>query len=89
MSVFDWLIVAILVVLLVMLLHASDVLGNNPYRQIRDHEDLTGRFPSRMSFAEKVRWVNMFGISPTNPRRTPILALAIAALFVLLLWLQP
>ncbi|MFA6244637.1 MAG: hypothetical protein WC655_27080 [Candidatus Hydrogenedentales bacterium] len=87
MSFTDILIVGALVALLVALLRANGVLGRNPYQQLTAHEDLVGRLPQNMSFAERLRLVGLFGLSPNNPGRTWLLAVAVMAIFLVVLWL--
>jgi hypothetical protein len=74
--------------LLVALLNANGVLGRNPYQQLKAHENLFGRLPPNMSFAEKLRLIGLFGLSPNNPGSTWLLAVAVAVLFLVIL-LQP
>lgn len=88
MSLFDLLIIGALIAFVVALLHANNVLGNNPHQQVKAHEDLVGNFPTKMSFAEKLRLINMFGISPANPRRTWWVAAVVAAFIFALSWLR-
>ena len=81
MSITDILIVGAFVVLLIALLNANGVLGRNPYQQLKSHEDLFGRLPETMSFGEKQRLVGLFGLSPSNPGRTLLLAVAVVVFF--------
>lgn len=81
MSITDILIVGAFVVLLVALLNANRVLARNPYQQLKAHEDLVGRLPENMSFAEKLRLIRLFGLSPNNPGRMWILAAAVVVFF--------
>ena len=74
--------------LVIALVRAAEVLGRDPYQQIKQHEDLVGRFPSNMSFPQKLFMINLFGISPTNPGRILGLSVAVIALLFLMLWLQ-
>lgn len=69
MSLFDLIIGGALIAIVFALIRANDVLGNNPHQQVKALEDLVGPFPTKMSFAEKLRLNNLYGISPTNPRR--------------------
>lgn len=85
MSFTDVLIVGVLVILLVALLNANSLLGRNPYQHLKAHEDLFGRFPEHMSFAEKLKLVGLFGLSPNNPGRTWLLAVAVAIIFLVIL----
>lgn len=88
MSLFDLILVGALIAIVFALLRASDVLGNNPHQQVKALEDLVGPFSAKISFAEKLRLNNMYGISPTNPRRTRWLAVVVALFFLAMLWLQ-
>ena len=88
MSLFDLLLVGALIAIVFALLRANDVLGNNPHQQVKALEDLVGPFPTKMSFAEKLRLNNLYGISPTNPRRALWLAVVVALFFLAMLWLQ-
>jgi hypothetical protein len=83
----DILIVGVFVALLVALLNANGVLGRNPYQQLKAHEDLVGRLPENTSFAEKLRLVGLFGLSPNNLGRTWLLAVAVVAIFLVILFL--
>ena len=85
MSITDILIVCAFVVLLIALLNANRVLGRNPYQQLKAHEDLFGRLPEDMSFAEKLRLVGLFGLSPNNPGRTWLLAIVVVVFFFFVL----
>lgn len=88
MSLFDLIIVGALIAIVFALIRANDVLGNNPHQQVKALEDLVGPFPTKMSFAEKLRLNNFFGITPTNPRRARWLAVVITLFFLAMLWLQ-
>jgi len=88
MSLFDLIVCGALIAIVFALLRANDVLGNNPHQQVKALEDLTGPFPAKMSFSEKLRLNNLYGISPTNPRRTWWLAAAVVVSFLVLLSLQ-
>lgn len=88
MSLFDLLLVGALIAIVFALLRANDVLGNNPHQQVNALEDLVGQFPTKMSFAEKLRLNNLYGISPANPRRARWLAVVVAFFFFAILWLQ-
>jgi len=88
MSLFDLLLVGALIAFVFALLRANDVLGNNPHQQVKALEDLVGPFSTKMSFAEKLRLSNLYGISPTNPRRARWLAVVVALFFLAMLWLQ-
>lgn len=88
MSLFDLLLVGALIAIVFALLRANDVLGNNPHRQVKALEDLVGPFPTKMSFAEKLRLNTLYGISPTNPRRARWLVVVVALFFLAMLWLQ-
>ena len=56
-------ILGILGTLIVLLLRASYFIGRNPYLRIREAEKLSGPFPSDMSFKEKQRLLDRFGVS--------------------------
>lgn len=88
MSLFDLLLVGALIAFVFALFRANDVLGNNPHQQVKALEDLVGPFPAKMSFAEKLRLNNLYGISPTNPGRVRWLAVVVALFFLAMLWLQ-
>lgn len=88
MSLSDLLLVGALIAIVFVLLRANDVLGKNPHQQVKALEDWVGPFPTKMSFAEKLRLNNLYGISPTNPRRTWWVAGVVALFFLAMLWLQ-
>ena len=89
MSVLDVVTAAVFGVLIVLLARAAYVLGRNPRQQISEHERLAGgRLPANISLQERLRWINLSGMSPTDPRRVwTSIALAAVAL-VVLLWLR-
>jgi membrane protein implicated in regulation of membrane protease activity len=89
MSLLDVAMVAVLAVFLLLLIRAAYVLGRNPHQQIREHENLAGhRFPAHVSFAERVRLINLRGLSPTNPARIWVYIAIMGIGFVVLLWLR-
>lgn len=88
MSLFELIIVGALIAIVFALLHANDVLGSNPQQQVKALEDLTRPFPTKMSFAEKLRLNNLYGISTSSPRRARWLAVLVVLLFLFMLWLQ-
>jgi len=88
MSLTDILIFAGLILVLVVLLRSSDLLRKNPYQQLKSHEDLSGKFPQKMSAAEKIQLINLFGLSPTGPYRPWLLLAAVIVFFVLVLSLS-
>lgn len=47
MSFFDLIVVGALIAIVFALLRANDVLGNNPYQQVKALKDLTGPFPKK------------------------------------------
>lgn len=88
MSATDILIVCGLIVFVVVLLRAHAVLRKNPYQQLKSHEELAGRLPANMSTAEKLRLINLFGVSPNSPRRPWLLVLVAVALILYMAWLS-
>ena len=59
MSLLDLAAVAILAVFVVLLIRAVYTLGRNPHQQIREQENLTGRFPPDVPFAERLHRINL------------------------------
>lgn len=88
MAIFDLILLGALVALLFGLLHANDVIGSNPHRQIKALEELTGPLPARTSFAEKLRLSNLYGLSASGRRRPVWLAALVAIFFLVTLWLS-
>lgn len=88
MSLFDLIVVGVVIVIVFALLRANDVLGNNPHQQVKALEDLTGPFTVKTSFAERLRLNSLYGISPTNPRRAWWLAVAVVLFLLVLLLIQ-
>lgn len=86
MSISDILIVGAFVVLLIALFNANGVLSQNPYHQLKSHEDLHGRLPKNISFGEKLRLVGLFGLSPNNPGRTWLISAAVVAFLIFVLF---
>ena len=87
MSATDILIVGALVVFVAILLRASAVLSKSTYQQLKAHEDLAGPLPNNLSAAEKLRQINVFGVSPTNPLRPWFLVLVVVVFCLLVVWL--
>lgn len=89
MSVLDVVTVVVFGVLIALLVRAAYVLGRNPHQQIREHERLAGnRFPAHVPFHERVRRINIRGMSPTDPHRVWIYPVIAASVFLALLWLR-
>ena len=87
--ILDVITIVVLGVLIVLLIRAAYALGRNPHQQISEHERLAGsRFPPHIPFHQRLQWINIRGISPTDPRRVWILVVVVAAAFVALLWLR-
>lgn len=77
MSLEQILIGGILLAFVIGLIRAAHVLSENPYQQIRAHEDLTGKLDG--SIANKQRLINWLGISPANSQRVLWLIAAVIA----------
>ena len=88
MGLGDIVVVIVLLALVVVLIHAANVLSGNRYQRIRAQEDLTGRFPSSTTFAQKLDLIDRWGISPSTPGRIWGLILLLCAVLLLLLWQQ-
>ena len=88
MSLLDVAAVAILAVFVVLLIRAMYVLGRNPHQQIREHENLSGPFPPDVPFAERLRRISLYGVSPSDPRRIWPLLAVVGILFGVVLWLR-
>lgn len=88
MSLLDVAAVAILAVFVVLLIRAAYLLGRNPHQQIREQENLSGRFPPDVPFAERFRRISLHGVSPSNPRRIWLLLAVVGILFGVVLWLR-
>jgi hypothetical protein len=86
MALTDILIVGTLVVFLIALLRASETLGKNPHRQIKAHEDLGVSLPPNMSHDERLRLINLYGVSSSSRSRAWLLVLAVVGLLVAMLW---
>jgi hypothetical protein len=86
MALVDIAIVAGLIGLIALLIHAANVLSANPYQQIKAQEDLAGRFPSGMTVAQKLDLIDRWGISPTTPRRLWLLIASLCGVLILLVW---
>lgn len=84
MSLVDIVIVGILVVLLIALLHANNVLGSRtPYQYVKDNEEMIGnQFPIHMRLSEKIRLLNILGISSNYPSRIWPLLVAVVLFFL-------
>jgi hypothetical protein len=52
------------------------------------HERLSGPFPPRMPFIEKLRLINWQGLSPENPARIWTLVVIVGIVFAVLLWMR-
>ena len=88
MALLDVALVAALVVFVVLLVRAAYVLGRSPRQQVREHENLAGSFPVDVPFGERLRRVNLYGVSPTNPGRIWVLLAIVGVVVVVLLWLR-
>lgn len=88
MSIIDLVILGVLVVLLIGLLRANSILGRNPYQQLKQHESQFGQFPSNTNLLDKIRLINLYGISPTNPNRVWVLIVVVITFFFLQIWLR-
>lgn len=86
MSLFDLLLVGALIAIVFALLRTNEVLGNNPYQQVKTIEDLVGPFPTKMSFAEKLGFNNLYSIS-SRPRQARWIVV-VTLFFFTMLWLQ-
>ena len=88
MSHLDIATVAALGIFLVILIRAAYLLRHNPYQRVEEQERLSGPFAPHVPFIERLRLINLGGISPDNPARiwTPVLIVGIV--FAVLLWMR-
>jgi hypothetical protein len=86
MGLGDIALVIVLVALVLVLIHAANVLSGNSYQRIRAQEDLAGRFPSDMPFAQKLDLIDRYGISPSARGRIWGLILTLCGVLLFLLW---
>jgi hypothetical protein len=55
--------------------------------RIYEHERQFGRFSDRWSYADKLRWISLYGVSSGDPMRTIGIMVAVALVFLLITFL--
>jgi len=80
-----WAILIVLGLFIVVLLRATNLLGNNPYLREREAERLSGPFPSDMTSEDKQRYLDMFGVSGRSAKQS-LLYISLAAIAALLIY---
>lgn len=86
MSHLNLIVAGVLFILVLLLLRVNNDIGRNPHQHIKKHEDLIGSFPPGMSNSEKLRLINLRGISSSSTKRIVALIVVIALYFVFELW---
>ena len=86
MSTLEIIVGVILIAVLFAAIRAAYVLRRNPHQQIKEHEDLAGRFRAHVTMAEKLSRMNLRGISPSQSGRIWRVALVVVLCFVFFLW---
>lgn len=57
------------IVLLALVLRAAHLLGGNPQRQVKMHEDMGVKLPDNLTLEEKSFRLNLFGFWSSSPGR--------------------
>jgi hypothetical protein len=83
-SAIDILIICVLVVLLIGLLRANNIIGANPRQQVETQEQMAGKFPSGLSFAEKIKLTRTYGVSG-RPGGLKVLVIVLVVIFLFVL----
>ena len=64
-----------------------DTSEKSDLERIYQHERQFGRFSHKWSYADKLRWISMYGVSSGDPARTIGIVVAVALFFLLMSFL--
>jgi hypothetical protein len=87
----DWVDIAIVVfgiAAIAWLLHAANVIGQNPYQRLEAHEDMVGKMSPDLSMEEKQSLLDRRGIAPRTAGRVAFRIVAIGIAAAVLVWLR-